>query len=110
MTTFFLFLAQMEESIAEMTTFRQIKAEKAICSDWVSAALQGVPLARLSMHSKCLDFFSFEFWVGGGEDFLIFHLFPTCSLQVPNGFPSGSQHFPSVPNVFLKCVPNSTSL
>ncbi len=29
-----------------------------------------------------------------------FPWFPTCSLQVPNGFPSGSQYVLQVPNVF----------
>ncbi len=57
------------------------------------------PMGMLSMHSKCLDFFSFKFWIGrggGGGIFFIFPLLPTCSLQVPN--------------MFLKAVPNSTSL
>jgi hypothetical protein len=54
------------------------------------------PMGRLSLHSKCRDFFSFKFWVVVGEDFLsFFPLFPICSLQVPNLFPKG--------------VPNSTS-
>jgi len=56
-------------------------------------------MARLSMHSKCLDFFSFKFWVGAvggvGEGFFSFLLcsqhvplkFLTCSHQVPNLFP-----------------------
>jgi hypothetical protein len=34
--------------------------------------------------SKCLDFFSFKFWVGvvggWGKDFFFFPLFPTCSI------------------------------
>jgi hypothetical protein len=51
-----------------------------------------VPMGRLSMHSKCLDFLSFKFFLGGGggegKDFFL------CSLQVPNGFPSGSQNVP----------------
>ncbi len=53
------------------------------------------PIGRLSMHSKCLDLFSLKFGVGGGVgrgEFVFFHLFPTCSLQVPNGFSSSSQH------------------
>jgi hypothetical protein len=58
-------------------------------------------MGRLSMHSKCLVFFSFKFWVGGGGVFL-FHFY-----FVPNMFPSGSQY---VPNVFPKGVPNSTWL
>ncbi len=40
------------------------------------------PMGRLSMHSKCLGFFSFKFWVGGVwcEDFFHFSF-------VPNMFP-----------------------
>jgi hypothetical protein len=30
------------------------------------------PMGRLGMHSKCIDLFSFKFWVGGWDDF--FHL------------------------------------
>jgi hypothetical protein len=54
------------------------------------------PMGRLSMHSKCLDLFSFKFWVAelGGRIFFIFPLFPTCSFQVLNEFPSGSQYVP----------------
>jgi len=64
------------------------------------------PMGRLSMHSKCLDFFPFKFWVGvgeRGED--LSHFF-----FVPNMFSSSSQYVPYVPNVFPKGVPNSTSL
>jgi hypothetical protein len=61
------------------------------------------PMGRLSMHSKCPDFFSFKFWGGGEEDF--FHFF-----FVPNMFPSGYHQVPKVPNVFAKGVPNRTSL
>jgi hypothetical protein len=64
------------------------------------------PMRRLSMHSKCLDFFSLKFWVGVGKVgriFLIFPLFLTCSHK----FPMGSQY---VPYVFPKGVLNSTSL
>jgi len=56
------------------------------------------PMARLSMHSKCLDYFSFKFWAGGegGEGiFFIFSFFPTCSIQVPQ-----------VP-MFLACSPKN---
>jgi hypothetical protein len=59
------------------------------------------PMGRLSMHSTCLDFIfllSFEKEGEGERIFFNFPLFPTCSLQVPNGFPSSSQY---VPNVFL---------
>jgi len=58
------------------------------------------PMGRLSMHSKCLDFFLLNFgWGrqgGWGKDFFLFLLFPTCFHLVPNLFPKG--------------VPNSTSL
>jgi hypothetical protein len=49
-------------------------------------------VGRLSIHSKCLDFFSFKFWGGEGGERIFSHflLFPTCSLQVPNGNPLGS--------------------
>jgi hypothetical protein len=110
MTTFLLFLAQMEESIAEMTTLRQVKAEKAICSDGVSAALHGVPWQGSACTQSALIFFVLSFGWVGERDFFISHLFPTCSLHVPNGFPSCSQYFPYVPNVFLKGVPDSNSL
>jgi hypothetical protein len=40
------------------------------------------------MHSQsALIFFLFKFWGGRGGMFFIFHLVPTCSFQVPNGFP-----------------------
>ncbi len=42
------------------------------------------PMGRLSMHSKCLDFFPFKFWVGN-----FFPLFPSSSCQVPNVLPKG---------------------
>jgi hypothetical protein len=48
------------------------------------------PMGRLSMHSKCLDFFPFKFWVGVGE--------------------RGEDLSHQVPNVFPKGVLNSTSL
>jgi len=39
------------------------------------------------MHSKCIDFFSFKFFLGvGGEIFFIFPLFPTDSHPAPNIF------------------------
>jgi hypothetical protein len=55
------------------------------------------PMGRLSMHSKCLDFFVLKFFGGGaswGRIFKNFPLFPTCSLQVPNG---KAQHALKVP-------------
>jgi hypothetical protein len=47
----------MEESVADMTTFRQIKAEKAICLDGVSAPLQGVPWQGSACTQSALIFF-----------------------------------------------------
>jgi len=61
-------------------------------------------MGRLSMHSKCFDFFPFKFWIGGGRIFFSFFL---CSQHAPFKFPMGSHQ---VPNVFPKGVPNSTSL
>jgi hypothetical protein len=58
------------------------------------------PMGRFSMHSKCLDLFSFKFWVGGGAFFL-------CSQHVNFKFPIDSHQ---VRNMFSKGVPNSTSL
>ncbi len=54
------------------------------------------PTGRLSMHSKCLDFFSFKFWGRGVEGFFSFSFAPF--------------KFPVVPNMFPNGVPNSTSL
>jgi hypothetical protein len=51
-------------------------------------------MEKLSMHSKCLDLFSFKFWVGGGG--MIFFIF-LCSQYVPFKFPMDSHQ---VPNVF----------
>jgi hypothetical protein len=52
------------------------------------------PMGRLSMHSKCLDFFSFKFWVGGGRIFFHFSF-------VPFKFSMGSQWVPICsPRVF----------
>jgi hypothetical protein len=73
-------------------------------------------LVGWSMHSRCLEFFSFKFWVEGvGEVF--FH-FTFVSQHVPSMLPSSSQWVPirfpmcsqCVPNVFPKGLPNSTSL
>jgi hypothetical protein len=51
------------------------------------------PMGRLSMHSKVF-FFPFEVLGGwGGWGFFSFFF---CSLQVPNGFPSGSQIAPCI--------------
>jgi hypothetical protein len=50
-------------------------------------------MGRLNMPSKCLDFLSFKFWGVAGGNFSFF----LCSLQVPNGFPSGSQYIPKFP-------------
>ncbi len=76
-------------------------------------------MGRLSMHSKCLDFSPFKFWVGGAGLFFIFPLFPTWSLQVPNGFPicflgsqcipqgCSQQHLALIPYVLPKVLPFS---
>jgi hypothetical protein len=37
-------------------------------------------MGRLSTHSKCLDFFSFQFWGKGGRGIFSFFL---CSHHVP---------------------------
>jgi hypothetical protein len=63
------------------------------------------PMGRLSMHSKCLDFFSFKFWVGvRGRGGILSFAF--CSQWVP----IVSQYVPYIPNVFRKGVPNNTLL
>jgi hypothetical protein len=59
------------------------------------------PMGRPSMHSKCLDLFSFKFWVGEGEDFSHFFF-------VPNMFSASSQYVSYAPNVFPKGVLSST--
>jgi hypothetical protein len=53
-------------------------------------------MGRLSIHSKCLEFFLKKFWVGGwgGGDFFLFLLFP-----------SGSHYVPYVLNVFPRVFP-----
>jgi hypothetical protein len=67
-------------------------------------------MGRLIMHSKCFDFFSIKFRRGVGGIFFFFPLFPTCSFQVPNVFPSSSQYVHKVPNVFHKGAFNNTLL
>ncbi len=66
------------------------------CSQWEGSACT----------QKCLDFFSFKFRVGVGEDFFHFsfvsNMFPSSCQWVPIRFPICSQGPP--------CVPNSTSL
>jgi hypothetical protein len=54
------------------------------------------PMGRLSMHSKCLDFFAFKFGGGGGGVGKGFFSFFLRSQHVPNGFPSGSQYVPYI--------------
>jgi hypothetical protein len=62
------------------------------------------PIGRLSMHSKCLDFFSFKFWGGGeGGRRIFFHF-----SFVPNIFPSVPIMFP-IYSIGSQCVPNSSS-
>jgi hypothetical protein len=67
------------------------------------------PIGRLSMHSKCLDF-----WVWGGRTFFISPLFPTCSLQVPNKFTRFStcspRVFPITPRINPICFAQSPPL
>ncbi len=54
---------------------------KNTCNQWVGK----------SMHSRCLDYFSFKFWVEGvGEDFFHFSF-------VPSMFPSNAQGVPKFP-------------
>jgi len=49
------------------------------------------------MHSKCLDFFPFKFWVvGWGGEFFSLFLFPMGSHQVLNMFPRFSMDSPRV--------------
>ncbi len=68
------------------------------------------PMGRLSMHSKCLDFFSFKFaWGGGGGGVFFFFLF--FSNVFPSFFTKKHLFYISfVPNVFPMVVPNSTLL
>jgi len=54
-------------------------------------------MGRLSMHSKCLDFF-FQVLGGGGEDFFHFSF-------VPIMFPLGSQCVPQECSMFAKLCP-----
>ncbi len=62
------------------------------------------PICRFSMHSKCLDCFSFKFWVGEGEDFFHFpfvpNMFPMCSPKV----------FPIAPHFIRVCFAQSPPL
>jgi hypothetical protein len=60
------------------------------------------PMGRLSVHSKCLDFFPFKFWGGGGEDF--FH-FLGGSQHVPFQVPMGSQQVPNVFPIAPRLIP-----
>ncbi len=106
MTTFFLFLAQMEESIAEMTTFRQIKAEKAICSDGVSAALQGVPWHGSACTPSAFIFFLLSFGWVGERDFFTFHLFPTCSIQCSHQVLNIFHRFPICSSMVFPITPH----
>jgi len=52
------------------------------------------PMGRLSMHSKCLDFFSFKFWGWGAGGFFSFFL---CSKTSEDGGKQAPQfhHFPT---------------
>ncbi len=70
------------------------------------------PMGRLSMHSKCIDFFSFKFFFGGGGGGeRLFFLFSF----VPNMFPSSSQMgfprvFPIAPHFNPICFAQSPPL
>jgi hypothetical protein len=71
------------------------------------------PMGRLSMCSKCLDFFSFKFGGGAvGEGFFFFlPLFPTCSFQVPIRFPICSPRVsPTAPRFNPICFAQSPPL
>ncbi len=73
------------------------------------------PMGGLNMHSKCLDFFSFKFfleergwWGWWGDFFFSFsfvpNMFPSSSQWVPITFPKCSFQVPNVfPTVVLKC-------
>jgi hypothetical protein len=59
------------------------------------------PMGRLSMNSKCIVFFSFKVWGGGGRRIFSFYL---CSQHVPFKFPLGSPRlFPIAPHFNLIC-------
>jgi hypothetical protein len=55
-----------------------------------------------AQHALKVPFFKFYFFFifffgwgrAGGRIFFILPLFPTCSFQVPSGFPLGSQYVP----------------
>ncbi len=69
-------------------------------------------MGRLSMHSKCLDLFSFKFRVWVGEDFFSFFL---CYQHVPFKLPMGSQCvrpwvFPIAPHFNPICFAQSPPL
>jgi hypothetical protein len=87
----------MEESIAEMTTLRQVKAEKAICSDGVSAALHSVPWQGSACTQSALIFL-----VLGGLGRGIFS-FLICSQHVPFTFPMGSHQVLNIFHKFPMC-------
>jgi hypothetical protein len=56
------------------------------------------PMGRLSMHSKCLAFYFFNFGFGGRGGFFLFSF-------VPNMFPSSSQWVPNMFPRFPMCSP-----
>ncbi len=59
------------------------------------------PMGRLSMHSKCLDFFSFKFWVGWGrEDFFSFFL---CPQIFALAISPGQKWWPTVLEIEISC-------
>jgi hypothetical protein len=69
------------------------------CSQWEGSACT---------HSALIFFLLSFVWVGEGF-FFIFPLFPTCSLQVPNGFPHAPIGFPKFSMCSSIYPPNSTS-
>ncbi len=70
------------------------------------------PMERFSMQSKCPNFLFLKFWVGGKDFFFfIFPVFPTCSFQVPNGFPICSLRvFPIGPPFNSICFAQSSPI
>jgi len=76
--------------------WRNLLGRDISCSQWEGP----------SMHSRCLAFFPFRFFLWGGGwrvgkgIFFMFPWFPICSQYVLNGFPSDFQYVPQ--HVFHK--------
>jgi len=80
--------------------WRNLLGRDISCSQWEGP----------SMHSRCLAFFPFRVFVGGGggwgEEF--FSCFPMCSQCVLNVFPSDSQYVPQhVFHTHLTFIPHT---